>query len=78
MPCDQWEFGGLHDRAVRESGLLPATTALIALELPAIDQPNLVALETRTLEPISANWASTGQSTLEADSPTRHQNTLSR
>ena len=51
-PSDQWEFGGLHDRAGREGGLNAAGRALIALEPPALDQPMLVALTTRTPEPI--------------------------
>ena len=44
--------GGLHDRAGSEGGLMAATTALITLEPPAINQPMLMALATRTPEPI--------------------------
>ena len=36
----------------RESALMVAGTALIALELPAIDKPILVALATLALEPV--------------------------
>jgi len=51
-PGCQRQLGGLHDRAGREGGLMAAGTALIALEPPAIDQPMLAALATRTPEPI--------------------------
>lgn len=51
-PDYQRQFGGLHDRAGREGGLMAAGTALIAIEPPAIDHPMLVALATRTPEPI--------------------------
>ena len=51
-PSDQREFDGLHGRVGREVGLMATATALIALEPPAIDQPMLVALATRTPEPI--------------------------
>ena len=51
-PGCQRQLGGLHDRPGRESALMAAGTALIALEPPAIDQPMLVALATRTLVPV--------------------------
>ena len=51
-PSCERQLGGLHDRACREGGLMTAGTALIALKPPAIDKPMLVALTTRTPEPI--------------------------
>ena len=51
-PGCQWQLGGLHDRAGREDSLMAAGMALITLEPPAIDQPMLVALATRTPEPV--------------------------
>ena len=51
-PSCERQLGGLHDRACREGGLMAAGTALIALKPPAMDKPMLVALATRTAEPI--------------------------
>ena len=50
--AEAYGLGGLHDRACREGGLMTAGTALITLKPPAIDKPMLVALTTRTPEPI--------------------------
>ena len=51
-PGGQRQFGGLHDRAGRERGLMAAVATLIALEPAAIDQPMLMAIAARTAEPI--------------------------
>ena len=51
-PGGQWQFGGLHDRACRERGLMAAVATLIALEPAAIDQPMLMAIAAGTAEPI--------------------------
>jgi hypothetical protein len=51
-PGRQRQFGGLHDRASRECGLMAAGTALIALEPPAVDEPMLMAIAAGTVEPI--------------------------
>jgi len=51
-PGGQWQFGGLHDRAGRESGLMAAVATLIALEPAAIDQPMHRAIAAGTAVPI--------------------------
>ena len=50
--AEAYGLGGLHDRSGCEDGLMTACTALIALEPPAIDQPMLAAIATRTPERI--------------------------
>lgn len=63
-PGVQREFSGLFDRAGRKGGLMAAATALVMLEPPAIDQPLIMALETRTPEPIGPAGLLQGSLTL--------------
>lgn len=51
-PGGQRQFGGLHDRASRERGLMAAVPTRIALEPPAIDEPTLMAIAAGTAEPV--------------------------
>ena len=51
-PGRQRQFGGLHDRASRERGLMAAGAALITLEAAAVDEPMLLAIAAGTAEPI--------------------------
>jgi len=51
-PSGERQFGGLHDRAGRECGLMAAGTALITLEPAAIDQSMLMTSAARTTKPI--------------------------
>lgn len=51
-PGGQRQFGGLHDRASCQRGLMAAVATLIALEPPAIDQPMDIAIAAGTAEPI--------------------------
>lgn len=52
-PCGEQQLGGLYEHADRESGLMAAGAALIALEPAAIDEPMLVAVAARAVKPIS-------------------------
>ncbi len=51
-PCGERQFGGLHDCAGGERGLMAAGSALIALEPAAIDQAMLMASAARSAESI--------------------------
>ncbi len=49
-PLRQRQLGRLHDRSCGHRGLMPAGTALEALEPPAVNQAMLVAIATRATE----------------------------
>jgi hypothetical protein len=52
MPKQGVTLSSLHDRAGRERSLMPAVTALIALEATAVDQAMMLTATTRASEAI--------------------------
>jgi hypothetical protein len=63
-PSGQRQFGGLHDRAGRERGLMAAVATLIELEPPAIDQPMPMTIAAGPAEPIGLACLLQGSLTL--------------
>ena len=63
-PGGQRQFGGLHDRAGRDRGLMATAAALIALEPPAVDKPMLLAIAAWTAESIRPTCLLQGSLTL--------------